>query len=254
MKKFKGILRLLKSKNYEIIRFNIMRQISKQIFPQYRFKWPQLDWWKNNSFNIYLKQFNELQGMNTDRRWMLSQLMRLTDKVPGDTAECGIYMGSSSYIICKNNKINTSYNRTHFGFDSFEGLSQPSNIDGTFWKKGDLACGLDKVNENLAIFDNFTLLSGWIPSRFKDVQSRTFSFVHIDVDIYNPTLDSIKFFYPRMNEGGIILCDDYGTTSCPGATEAIDQFLTDKPEKMISLCCGGGFFIKGINISKSYEI
>jgi threonine dehydratase len=33
---------------------------------------------------------------------------------------------------------------------------------------------------------------------------------------------------------------------CPGATAACDEGLADKPEKMISLPDGGGFFIKGI--------
>jgi hypothetical protein len=52
-----------------------------------------------------------------------------------------------------------------------------------------------------------------------------------------------------MSPGGIILCDDYGFTSCPGATKSIDEFLNDKPEKMISLADGGGFMIKGVQTS-----
>jgi hypothetical protein len=52
-----------------------------------------------------------------------------------------------------------------------------------------------------------------------------------------------------MNKGGLILCDDYGFTSCPGATKAINEFLQDKKEKMISLSGGGGFFIKGTETS-----
>ena len=38
----------------------------------------------------------------------------------------------------------------------------------------------------------------------------------------------------------VLLCDDYACTTCPGATEAIDRFLGDKPEKMVSLDAGGG--------------
>lgn len=48
------------------------------------------------------------------------------------------------------------------------------------------------------------------------------------VDLYEPTKDSIEFFYDKLNVGGIFLCDDYGFTSCPGATKAIDEFLVDK--------------------------
>jgi hypothetical protein len=53
-----------------------------------------------------------------------------------------------------------------------------------------------------------------------------------------------------MNEGGVIVCDDYGFTSCPGATKAVNQLLQNKPEKMISLSGGGGFLIKGIETSE----
>ena len=49
---------------------------------------------------------------------------------------------------------------------------------------------------------------------------------------------------PRLAPGGILLCDDYGFDSCPGATRAVDEFLRDKPEKAISLSDGAGFFIK----------
>ena len=40
-------------------------------------------------------------------------------------------------------------------------------------------------------------------------------------------------------------CDDYACTTCPGATKALDDFLKDRPEKMIALDAGAGFFIKG---------
>lgn len=53
------------------------------------------------------------------------------------------------------------------------------------------------------------------------------------------------FFYDRLNIGGVFVCDDYGFLTCPGATAAIQDFLISKPEKMVSLPGGGGFFIKG---------
>jgi hypothetical protein len=130
-------------------------------------------------------------------------------------------------------------------FDSFAGLSEPSSFDGCYWSQGDLDSDYDIVKKNLRDVDNFSIHSGWIPERFPDVRIRKFAFVHIDVDLHQPTLDSFRFFYPRMNTHGIIVCDDYGLTSCPGATLAVDSYLSDKPEKMISLDSGGGFLIKG---------
>ena len=233
------------SRQAPLLRFNVLRRIGKWVLPAYRFKWPQMAWWADPAFNAYLTRFNEANGMNTDRRWMLYQLMRFAKDVPGDTAECGAYEGAGSFMMCRMNALNSNLARQHHVFDSFEGLSAPAAIDGAHWRPGDLAVGLEQVSGNLAEFSNVVLHKGWIPDRFPEVADRRFAFVHIDVDLYQPTLDSVAFFYPRMSEGGIILCDDYGFTSCPGATEAINEFLADKPERMISLSCGGGFMIKG---------
>ena len=83
---------------------------------------------------------------------------------------------------------------------------------------------------------------------------RAFSFVHVDVDLYEPTRDSFAFFYERLSPGGILLCDDYGCTTCPGATKAADEFLADRPEKMISLDSGGGFFIRGLPVQPAARL
>jgi O-methyltransferase len=229
-----------------LLRFEALRSVGRIVLPEYRFRWPQIAWWHNADFNAYLQRFKEIDGMNTDHRWMLGQLMRLTEDVPGDTAECGVFEGAGSYLICTLNRMVSQQHRIHHVFDSFEGLSSPEPVDGSHWTKGDLACGEEVVSENLREFAGAVVLhKGWIPERFPDIQERRFSFVHIDVDLYQPTLDSVRFFYPRMNAGGVIVCDDYGFTSCPGATQAIDAYLADKPEKMLSLSCGAGFLIKG---------
>jgi hypothetical protein len=201
-------------------------------------------WWDDEPFNSYLDAFGERGGFNTHRRWMLTQLLRLVNSVPGNTAECGVFEGSSSWLICSGVH---GTGRTHHLFDSFEGLSAPGGNDGAYWRQGDLAAGEEVVDAKLTPFKDIIVFhKGWIPDRFDDVADEAFAFVHIDVDLRQPTFDSIEFFYPRLSPGGILLCDDYGFTSCPGATEAADSFLADKPEKMIALDAGGGFFIKGV--------
>lgn len=224
-------------------RVALLRSSANCLIPDYRLTWPQMDWWGNDSFNAYLDRFDERHSFNTHRRWMLWQLLRLAGGVEGNTAECGVYLGSSSWLICSAFKDS---GRVHHLFDSFEGLSAPEIEDGSHWSKGDLAAGEDLVAANLRPFGEMIRFhKGWIPSRFGDVKDEKFAFVHVDVDLRQPTLDSLEFFYPRLSHGAVFLCDDYGFTTCPGATEAIDSFLADKPEKMISLDAGGGFFIKG---------
>lgn len=238
------------SKENLLNRFSLLRQLSLKILPEYRFKWPQMLWWNDHSFNKYLDLFDEAQMPNADRRYNLYQLLRLTHSVLGDTVEIGAYKGAMSYLICQHNST-YSDNRIHHIFDSFEGLSSPSDsLDGSHWKPGALACPEEIVLSNLNKYHkNIALYKGWVPTRFSEVSSKIFSFIHIDVDLYQPTLDSLSFFYERVNAGGLIVCDDYGFTSCPGATQACDEFFLDKQEKMIGMADGGGFMIKGIRVS-----
>ncbi len=212
--------------------------------PDYKFKWPQLDWWQDDKFNSYLQSFGESQGMNSDRRWNMLQFLKQTEDVLGDTAECGAYTGASSYLICQQN-LGSKKNRMHHIFDSFEGLSEPGPLDGTHWEKHALKATKDELVENLKSFsDRYKTYRGWIPERFSDVTDKTFCFVHIDVDLYEPTLESFRFFYPRLNSGGIIVCDDYGFGTCPGCTKAVTEFMNGKPETVIYPASGGCILIK----------
>ena len=77
---------------------------------------------------------------------MLRSLLTLADDVPGDTAECGVYRGAASWFICRHF---AGSGRTHFAFDSFEGLSDPDAADGAYWAHGDLAMSAVDVAEGL---------------------------------------------------------------------------------------------------------
>lgn len=223
-------------------RLIILNAFARTLIPDYRLMWHQIDWWSDPWFNDVLDRFGERKGLNTHRHFALWEMLRLVHNVPGDTAECGVYRGISSYLILARTK------RAHHLFDSFEGLSQPgANDDAKVWAVGDLSAGEELVAEKLKPFiDRCQFHKGWIPDRFTDVAEHKFAFVHIDVDLYQPTRDSIAFFYPRLSKGAILICDDYACSTCPGATKAIDEYLKGKPEQMVKMDAGGGFIIKGL--------
>ncbi len=245
IKNIPGYLKLILGiKANELLGFRIVTTLAKRFIPAYKFTWPELAWFHYPKLNNVLTRFEEREGFNAHRRFALQQLLRLTSNIPGDTAECGVYKGCGSYIILQANK-QSSFDRVHHIFDSFEGLSNPLSKDGEYWSVNDLSMEESVVKENLSEFSKVKFYKGWIPNRFGDIDRFTFSFIHVDVDLYEPTLESVKFFYDRLNIGGIFVCDDYGFLTCPGATSAIEEFLLSKPEKMVSLPGGGGFFIKG---------
>ena len=200
----------------------------------------------NDEFAREFGRLSPESDVTAERKFNLDQLFRLVYSVVGDVAECGTYKGASAYFLARHIQ-QAKLNKKLLLFNSFEGLSQPESIDQSYWKEGDLTSHLDDVWNALAPLGPTSfveLYKGWIPTRFAEVADRRFCFVHIDLDLYRPTLDSLAFFYPRMNPRGIILFDDYGFASCPGVTQAVDEFMTDKPEPIINLASGGAFMMR----------
>jgi len=71
-------------------------------------------------------------------------------------------------------------------------------------------------------------VKGWIPDSFGEEHAgRAYAFVHLDVDLYEPTKASLEFFYARMPQGGVIVVDDYASATFPGARLAVEEFLSD---------------------------
>lgn len=180
----------------------------------------------------------------------------------GDIAECGCYKGHSSFAIAKILKKN-DFKNDFFIFDSFEGLSTPAQEDllATDGKsiRQELKTALEgeslkfkaemrEYAEIMSIFDFVHIKKGWIPERFSEVSNRKFSLVHIDVDLYQPTLDSLCFFYKRLLPGGIIFIDDFSRPYWPGCDRAIDEFINslsaDDNYRFFKIPLGGAMLIR----------
>jgi hypothetical protein len=197
-------------------------------------------WWTDRDFLDKCRTLGSLADRAAERKFLIRELLAAVDHVPGDTAEAGVYQGASSWFICDHF---AGTDRTHWAFDSFEGLSHPVEVDGPFWKSGDLETSEGVVRRVLAPY-RVEIRRGWIPDSFRGVSAEHFCFVHIDVDLYEPTRASLEFFYPRLSSGGIVVCDDYGFTTCPGAKRAFDDFAADKPEPVVHLPTGQGMLVK----------
>lgn len=232
--------RLFSKRERDYAGYLLAAEVASSVYPKFAVSEYGKIWLEDKTFFDYYHKFVGKSYNSADRKFFLRSLLSLVDHLPGDTAECGAYYGASSWLICEHFR---GADKTHHVFDSFEGLSAPSASDGGFWRQGDMKVGEDIVRERLAKYD-VTIYKGWIPERFAEIINNRFCFVHVDVDLYQPSLDSLHFFYPRLICGGIILCDDYGFATCPGAKEAFDKYMADKPEEIIHAPTGQGFIVK----------
>ena len=138
----------------------------------------------------------------------------------GDAAEVGVCRGGSTLVVAA-----ASGKRVH-GFDTFTGLpsSEVTTVDGhgpgSFYYGQTIA----EVQEFLAGFD-VRLYVGTFPETARSLlESATFSFVHVDSDLYLTTRKALEFFWPRMTSRGIMAFDDYNWQSCKGIKLALDEF------------------------------
>jgi len=80
--------------------------------------------------------------------------------------------------------------------DHFTHLDLP--VHNLTFLVGDVADTLDQINTELAL-------------------------VHLDLDLYEPTLASLQLTYDQLQTGGLVIIDDYGAPVF-GCREAVDEF------------------------------
>ena len=168
-------------------------------------------------------------------------LLDRTRDVPGDVAECGVFKGGSLTAIALYLRENRLAKHV-YGLDSFQGfdgsVQKDIELGGAEDREkrvgGFAGTSLAEVGAKLAglrLLDTITLIPGYFSHTLGTLPSTSFSFVHLDCDIYDSYKQTLQYFYPRMSPGGIILFDEYNDPPWPGCNLAVDKFLAEKPEQ-----------------------
>jgi len=185
------------------------------------------DEYANNLIKQIKKETDFLLGDNEGHQ--LYMAVKNTSKIVGEIAEVGCYSGGSSKLICE-----AKGDKSFYIFDTFTGLPELTKHDTSEnFVEGSFFVPLNLVKEYLSGYRNVHIYKGLFPSTSKPIEDKRFSFVHLDVDLYESTLDSLKFFYPRLNRGGVLISHDYAQLS--GVRKAFDEFFKDKPEPIIEM-------------------
>ena len=148
------------------------------------------------------------------------RLVRALREVEGEMAEVGVYRGASSRIIREAEPV-----KPFHLFDTFEGLPKTSAKDQTF-SEGLYRSSIQDVQGYLGRYKNLHFHPGLFPGTTSPVANARFSFVHLDVDLYESTLSGLEFFWPRLVPRGVILSHDYSTS--PGVHAAFAEFFSSR--------------------------
>jgi hypothetical protein len=173
--------------------------------------------------------------------------------------ECGVFRGFSGLLACHVLKaLRPGYDGSGlFLVDSYAGLSQPGSEDNVARPvtgggtrvapshgAGHFAVPLEQVKASLAPFPAVSFVRGWIPPILSSLPDQQWSFLHVDVDLYEPTLACLDYFVPRMVKGGIILNDDFSSPLFPGGGSSWAQYFESRNLPYAVLDTGQALFIK----------
>jgi len=168
--------------------------------------------------------------------------------IPGDIVECGVWKGGSMMAAALTLLRCGEKQRKLRLFDTFEGMSAPTDKDQTRYTGGqgmvsaaDLLAHsdpsqsenvwarspLDEVRHNLAGVSYPDHLIEFVKGRVEDtLPTPTVSQIavlRLDTDWYESTRHELQHLYPHLMRRGVLIIDDYGHWE--GARKAVDEYI-----------------------------
>jgi hypothetical protein len=163
--------------------------------------------------------------------------------------ECGVYRGSSFFTWSKMMEIFCPGDRQRkvFGFDGFVGLQGMTEKDGAMLESAGKTIGgysasavEDEVKELVRITNNDNLLPGnercrlivgdvkeTLPKFLNENPGLRISLLHLDMDIYEPTLFALRALFPLVVKGGLVVFDEYGMMPWEGESAAAEEYFKE---------------------------
>ena len=192
---------------------------------------------KDPYFNHLHSQVPKTSPIQIGSYWNLYIMALQSKSIPGCFVECGVFAGGSAWFLAS-----LKGDKTLHLFDTFEGMPETGERD-TLHKKGDFAdTSLEGVKE-VVTQENVVFHKGIIPQTFRG-WDEPIAFAHVDVDIYQSVKDCCEYLWPRLSKGGVMVFDDYGHFTCPGAMEAVEEYFLDKKSVPINMITGQAIVFK----------
>jgi len=174
------------------------------------------------------------------------ELTKMVKHIKGALVECGVAQGVQLALF---NYADPT--KEIWGFDSFVGIphathpkeTQPAIGKVTPRKTGehlestgisahsqkDVELNFDKW---LVDTTKITLVKGWFENTMPDNKVGKISLLRLDGDMYEATRVCLKYLFPKLEKGGILIIDDWGLAGCRIACdEYFGEYKRLKPLK-----------------------
>ena len=172
----------------------------------------------------------------------------LRNNIKGDFVECGIWRGANLVVMQKLLERNEIDNIKVFGYDTFDGMSEPSKYDYDLignkaedlmnktpkkegrgiWAYSTFQRVKNIIDNSVDSPENIKLIKGKVEETLiqKKNLPKKISLLRLDTDFYESTKVEMEVLYPLLVKGGVLIIDDYGHFK--GARKAVDDYFQNQ--------------------------
>ena len=236
----KWIINLLRKFNYELVKVHGVN--SDKIPTDF----------ETLHLNIYKKVCNNTMT-SPERIYSLIEAVQYVVKnnIEGDIVECGVWKGGSMMAVAETLQYLKSNNRSLYLYDTYEGMSEPTEYDKTF--KGDDAkhlmendsdkeknlvwaySALDTVKQGMQSTayppDKIHYIKGKVEDTIPQNLPAKIAILRLDTDWYESTKHELIHLFPLLSDNGVLILDDYGHWA--GAKKAVDEYIAEHNVKIL---------------------
>lgn len=201
---------------------------------------------KDENFKMIYDKCKKYTMTSKERMYALYKSVEyiVKNNIPGNFVECGVWKGGSSMLIAQTLIAFNSLNRKIYLYDTFEGMSQPTEFDNInankkinvvdSWEnqqKEDYNewcyASLKEVKKNMSLTkypkNNVNFIKGKVEDTIPDKIPSKIALLRLDTDWYESTKHELNHLFPLLSNKGVLIIDDYGFWS--GSKKAVDEYF-----------------------------
>jgi O-methyltransferase len=211
-------------------------------------------WRTDRDFHATFEVIRDHTLVDFYRCYDLWNLVAEAAKLPGgDILEVGVWRGGTGCLLARRAALLGVDAAVHL-CDTFAGVvkagSQDRHYDGG--EHSDTSSEIVRELAERLGLDKVRILQGIFPDDTgQKIEMRRFRLCHIDVDVYDSASEILKWVWPRMMPGGIVVFDDYGFLSTGGITQLVAEERTKADRIMTHNLNGHAVFVKLYDLPQS---
>jgi hypothetical protein len=178
--------------------------------------------------------------------------------IPGAVVECGVWKGGSVLAAIEVLRRLGVTDRDIYLYDTFEGMTAPTELDTSSFERGRSALNewkryesegrrawdwafdakvfsIDDVRELLYTTgypaERIHFVVGPVEDTLPDQTPGEIALLRLDTDWFESTRHELVHLYPKLSEGGVLIIDDYGHWD--GARRAVDEYFSSEAEPLL---------------------